>query len=356
MVTIDVIESGDTAHGGVLYVERYTDQFYLIRGLLIYRNLVTMALKPFSELGGESWRIRRFADENDKRWSAFNPSVAYSPIEGYVVLFRASNYFFDPLNGETVATIGTRVQNRMFLANLDKNWEIRQDTVREIDFSYVGRYLRGPEDGRLYWRDGEWQILSVMREPHITNDVPRLATYRLIGNVAQMLALHDSPDLQPIEKNWMPTYEANPDFDFVYSAASVYKEGVGKITRREGTDLAGSNIRGGSCLWDLKTGSYLAIVHESNITQAYEYSERRFGFVSRTKRCYLHRFAKYDYTGKLIGLSDLFTFQGAPIEFAAGLVVSGEDVIISYGYKDVASYLAKIKLDKVLELINDISS
>lgn len=315
-----------------------------------------MAVTTFSELGGDTWRIRRFADESDKRWSAFNPSVAYSPVEGYVVLFRASNYFFDPLTGETVATIGTRVLNRMFLANLDESWQIQEDTVREIDFSYVGRYLRGPEDGRLYWRDGGWQILSVMKEPYITNDVPRLATYRLVGDVAQMLALHDSSDLQPIEKNWMPTYDANPEFDFVYSATSVYKEGTGKIRRREATDLAGNNIRGGSCLWDLGDDTYLAIVHEADVTQAYEYSARRFGFVSRLKRKYLHRFARYDRSGKLIGLSDLFTFQNADIEFVAGLVVSGEDVIISYGYKDVASYLAKIKLDKVLELINDIDS
>jgi predicted GH43/DUF377 family glycosyl hydrolase len=42
------------------------------------------------------------------------------------------------------------------------------------------------------------------------------------------------------------------------------------------------------------------------------------------------------------------------IEFAAGLVVCGEDVIISYGYKDVASYLGKIKLKAVLESLKEV--
>jgi hypothetical protein len=177
-----------------------------------------------------------------------------------------------------------------------------------------------------------------------------------VGSVAQLLYIHDSKDLQPVEKNWMPPYSANPEFDFVYSATSTYKEGVGKTNLRAATDLAGNNIRGGSCLWELPSGEYLAIVHEADVSKAHEYSARRFGFVVRYKRRYLHRFAKYSQNGTLIGLSNLFTFDNANVEFAAGLVVSGEDVIISYGYKDVASYLGKIKLDTVLENINDISS
>ena len=131
------------------------------------------------DFGGETWRILRFVDEEDKRWSAFNPSVAYSPEEGYVVLFRSSNYFFHPENGSTVATIGSKVLNRMFMADLSDDWNIIPKTLREIDFSKCGRWLRGPEDGRLYWRDGHWEILSVMREPHNSDDIPRLATYIL---------------------------------------------------------------------------------------------------------------------------------------------------------------------------------
>ena len=62
----------------------------------------------------------------------------------------------------------------------------------------------------------------------------------------------------------------------------------------------------------------------------------------------------YDNSGALTKISDKFKFEGARIEFAAGLVLSGDDVIISYGYKDVASYLAKIPLNKVLEMTKDV--
>jgi hypothetical protein len=306
----------------------------------------------FTDLGGEIWRIRRFADEKDTRFSAFNPSIAYSPAEGYVVLLRSSNYFFDPKNGDTVATAGNRVINRMWMANLDKNWQIIEETMRELDFSENGKFMRGAEDGRLYWRDGAWEILSVMKEPHLTNDVPRLGTFRLDGVKAKLLNIYDTDDLQPVEKNWMPTYEKNPLFDFVYSATSIYVNDLGKKSLREPSIQAGNNIRGGSCLWDLGDWGYIAIVHEVDPFKQMVYSARSFAYRAKTFRHYYHRFARYDRSGKLIGLSDRFKFTGVRIEFAAGLVISENDVIVSYGHKDVASYLAKISLNKVKDLIH----
>jgi hypothetical protein len=225
-------------------------------------------------------------------------------------------------------------------------------TLSEIDFSGVGNYLRGPEDGRLYWRDGGWEILSVMREPYITNDIPRLATYKIKDNKATLVKIHTEGDIQPIEKNWMPTYEKNPNFDFIYSATSVYNIGSGKVRLREATEEAGNNIRGGSCLWGLED-KYLAITHEAIIKIETVYSPRMFGYRDKVIRTYLHRFATYDKTGKLLELSDPFSFQGVNVEFAAGLVLSEDDVIVSYGYKDVASYIGKIKLSKVMEMLNE---
>jgi hypothetical protein len=306
----------------------------------------------FDELGGEVWRIRRFADDSDKRFSAFNPSIAYSPTEGYVVLMRSSNYFFDPKTGDTVATIGTRIKNRMWLANLDSDWRIIENTMRELDFSKCGNFKRGPEDGRLFWRDGAWHMLSVMREPYVTNDIPRLGTFRFTGTEAELVTLHLDGELQPVEKNWMPTYAVNKNFDFVYSATSIYKSGVGKVHRRDATEIAGNNIRGGSQLWDLGD-KYLAIVHQAEVRETLEYSARHFGERRRLVRKYVHQFATYDKTGKLLQLTDTFSFEGANIEFAAGLVISDKDVIVSYGYKDVASYLGRIELSKVLEMLHD---
>ena len=307
----------------------------------------------FSDLGGETWRIRRFPLEEDKRWSAFNPSIGYSPIDGYVVLFRSSNYFFDPKTGDTVATIGTRVKNRMFMAKLDENWQIVDSSLKEINFSECGIFLRGPEDGRLYWQDGAWHILSVMREPHISDDVPRIAKYKLNGSTAELVKLHVEGELQSVEKNWMPFYNKPADCDYIYSAISVYKSGIGKIYKRKKSELASERIRGGSALWPLENFN-LAIVHEVDTREETKYSNRKFGMVTRTERNYFHRFAKYTADGTLTHLSEKFKLSDADIEFAAGLVVSGDDVIVSYGYKDVAAYLGRIKLDAVIKMLKEV--
>ena len=71
-------------------------------------------------------------------------------------------------------------------------------------------------------------------------------------------------------------------------------------------------------------------------------------------RTYIHRFATYDENGKLLGLGPRFKLSDARIEFAAGMVLVGDDILVSYGYKDVASYLGKINLQRVLDGIEEV--
>jgi hypothetical protein len=222
----------------------------------------------------------------------------------------------------------------MFMAKLNENWQIVESTLKELDFSECGQFLRGPEDGRLYWQNNAWHILSVMREPHISDDIPRIANYRLDGTKAMLLGIHTEGDLQPIEKNWMPFYKKPEDCDYVYSAISVYKSGIGKIYRRKKTEMASERIRGGSALWPIENFN-LAIVHEVETRE-------------------VTKFAKYSADGTLTHLSDRFKFSDADIEFAAGLVVAEDEVIVSYGYKDVAAYLGKIKLNLVLAMLKEV--
>lgn len=314
-------------------------------------NLV-MKFPVFTDLGGETWRILRFADENDKRWSAFNPSISYSPKEGYAILFRSSNYFFDPKTTDVVATVGARLINNIWMAKLSSDWQIIEETMTKIDFSESGiTFLRGAEDARLYWRDDGWEFTACLREPQVP--LPRIGKFRLTSNKAKLIDVFNDGELYDVEKNWMTTYDKNPNFDYVYGPTSVYMNGIGVKQVREMKDSI-EDIRGGSPLWDIGNSEYLAIVHESDITSQSVYSPRMFGYAEVVIRRYYHRFAKYNINGKLIGVSPKFKFDGVRIEFAAGLVVSGDDVVISYGYKDVASYLAKISLKTVMEMIEDV--
>ena len=149
----------------------------------------------------------------------------------------------------------------------------------------------------------------------------------------------------------MAPYEPNPDFDFIYSATAVYKDG--SIEKRDLTHTI-KGARGGSCLWKLDDGSYLAIVHFAHKAVVERYNPRLFGTEYARTRRYSHAFSRYSSDGVLTHLSSQFVFETFKIEFAAGLVVKENDVIVSYGKQDVASYLGKISLDRVLGLLKEV--
>jgi hypothetical protein len=305
----------------------------------------------FKDLGGDTWRILRFPDEKDKTWSAFNPSISYSPVGGYVVLFRSSNYFFDPVGGHAVLASGNRVKSRMWLGNLDKNFQLVVESLREIAFTDCGMsFKRGAEDGRLFWRDNAWHFTAGLKEDSVP--LPRIGLFRLDDGLnAKLIEVMDSDGLMDVEKNWMAPYVANPKFDYVYSSTKVYKDGLIKV-RESSKSLP--EIRGGSPLWLMEDGSYLTIVHASHNEKQYRYNPRSFGYGKFNVRTYTHMFATYSSAGVLTGLSNEFVFEHLGVEFAAGLVISDSDVVVSYGYKDVASYLGRIPLENVLEMIKNV--
>lgn len=314
--------------------------------------MTRVAPLTIQDLGGETWRILRFADSSDKRWSAFNPSIAYSSEHGYTVLFRSSNYFFDPETSSTTITTGARVQSRMWLGSLSDDWTILPASMREIDFSEAGIvFKRGAEDGRLYWVDGAWEITAGLHEPSI--ELPRIARFRLDGLKAKLMEIYQDGSLFDVEKNWMAPAEPTKNFDYIYTAVQVYKRGEGPVRLRD-TVEAIRDVRGGSQLQGLDDGRYLAIVHEADVKKTRVHIPRMFVTKDVSIRTYVHRFATYDQNGKLLGLGPRFKLSDARIEFAAGMVIAGDDVIVSYGYKDVASYLGKIKLQTVLNGIEEV--
>lgn len=311
-----------------------------------------MTKDTFESLGGSIWRIRRFAEPDEPKWSAFNPCVAYSPKHGLVVMFRSSNYFIDPQYGTGVSTTAGRVQSNTWVASLDKNLHIVESSLRKVDFSDAGiKFKRGAEDARLFWRNNQWYFIAGLKEDGIP--YPRLGVFSLDEDYkATLVEVMNDGWLYWVEKNWMPPYKENPNFDFIYGPTSIYKKELGPIEIRE-TSAEVAGIRGGSCLWELKDGTYLALVHKAYMENIYRYNPRIFGNHFAKVRSYTHCFARYDQFGRLIQLSPEFVFESLGIEFGAGLVVSEGDVIVSYGYKDVASYLGKIELTKVLEILND---
>ena len=65
---------------------------------------------------------------------------------------------------------------------------------------------------------------------------------------------------------------------------------------------------------------------------------------------YYHRFVMWNENWDLVHLSKPFKFMAAQIEFACGLAVKGNDLIITYGYQDNAAYALKMPISLLNEL------
>jgi hypothetical protein len=311
----------------------------------------------FSSFGGSVKKVRRLIDPEVQTWSATNPSIAYSSEGGLVMAIRSSNYVLDPRTAEYTVTTGDKIKNKVYFCELNSDLGI--ENLREIKFDSIPladedlRVVRGAEDAKLFWRNGAWHFTAVMKEPYGI-PIPRMAKFIIKNDVAHFLDLNGfiNEDNKKAEKNWMSPYNENPNFDYVYGPDKIVKDRE-LITVRDINEET-SGLRGGSNLWDLGDETYLAIVHKTYIKKTEYFSSRRFGVVQAEIRNYEHRFARYDNQGRLFQLSPPFQFIGPGVEFAAGLVVLGEQVVVSFGKNDMASYLASIELSTTMSILRDV--
>lgn len=290
----------------------------------------------------------RLPEPADTRWSAFNPSIAYSESEGYAMLIRSSNYWINQNNGQTVLTMGTQIMTRTWFAKLDENLEII--SLQEVTFDHGNLFIsRGVEDARLFWRDG-WMFTAVMLEKGHTPRC-RLAEYRLDeAGVAHFIQKLETPTPDRPEKNWMAPDMPTEAFDYIYSPQQTYKDGHLQAI----SDAPAVDARGSSGLLLQEDGTYLAVVHHADVNEFQVWEPNRFVHEKRSIRNYTHRFARFDANANLIELSDEFIFQSEGIEFAAGLVERGSDLVISYGKADIAAYLAVVSKANVLEILEPV--
>lgn len=307
----------------------------------------------FSELGGSTRQIRRLPDPNEKNWSAFNPSIAWSP-KGYAATIRSSNYVIMPPTDEIYVVTAGPIRNRVWFCELTDSLDIDKSTLRQIDFNsgeYNIIFKRGVEDAKLFWR-GAWWFTGTILEREVP--IARVGLFQLQGDTAVLRELLDYDWLNPkrVEKNWMVSYERNAHFDYIYGPTTVVRDGELMEVRKMSDALIG--LRGSGHLWGLGTGSYLAIVHKMYPKPIEVWDLRTFSYRKSDIKNYTHLFARYSSEGVLTGLSQEFQFESSGIEFAAGIVVDGGDVYVSYGSKDVSSHIATIKLKTVMKMLEDV--
>jgi hypothetical protein len=304
-----------------------------------------------AELGGRIEDLRRLVNPEDKHWSATNPSIGHSGRNNYSIAIRSSNYVITPDGAYTVTTSSGTIQSNFWFADLDKNFKIKD--LRQIDTSKLDiPIFRGLEDPKLIWDKDHWKFTAVMMEKH--TPVARMAVGHLDKKATKVVSIEKYPgiDSKRPEKNWMVSPIPNPNFDFIYGPNATIKDGILSTWMTDHPDI--SALRGNTNLHPLEDGTYLAVVHRMWGKSENSFSRQTFGTVTSHHRNYVHHFARYDEKGHIISLSGGFHFFQTGVEFAAGIVATNKEFVISYGSKDVSSHLAFISQSTVLKSLRPV--
>jgi predicted GH43/DUF377 family glycosyl hydrolase len=312
-----------------------------------YRALET---KSLDRLVGCSYYPMWLHGRKD-RWVYCNPSIARHPDGGFVSLVRYSSW--------PRVTVVYPVHSDLVLARLDDDYNVVSmkplaEPKRQVDTSFKQTY--GPEDARLFRLKGRWYATATFF------DVPEC---RVDSNVfARMGLLEFDEDFnwtdltvlpcpfKQHEKNWM---NIEGEMAWLYSAHDTRVARYNFETRLLGyyypqpTPEIMQHARGSSQLIDIGKNRLLGVVHES----VQEVPTRSY---IGSYRAYSHRFVLYSREPfELKAVSELFHFF-APghVEFAAGLAAADARLVVSFGHHDSWAWLAAMKLDNVLNVLNPV--
>lgn len=316
-----------------------------------------MELPNLSDLGAETFLLRRYAIKGSDVWSAFNPSIQVDEKGRYWVVFRASNYFFSREDALGL-TIGNRIRNRMFIGRLDPiTMLFDESTIKEVDTKRLRPDIqRGIEDARLFFDGKNWCFSATFleRETQPIARICKITLKSLDDPEVLKIDLLPAPDETRIEKNWMPIHKvgrlSKSKVDFLYDSATILTKGELK-TISDNEML--KNFRGGSQIVSLEDGTSIGIIHEVYAKPMKGFSTTTFSS-GRLVRKYSHRFIRLDSNFKVIQVSDPFLLVSEGIEFAAGIAPYQDGFVISFGRQDIASYLATIDLGHLLLTLKDV--
>jgi hypothetical protein len=219
--------------------------------------------------------------------------------------------------------------------------------------------FHGLEDGRLVEWEGKTYICGVRRDT-TPNGVGRMELSELAIDEQEKQTKEISryripipgpnPDASYCEKNWVPILDRPYEFVKWSNPTEVVKAAPPSgptITTHLGEFIPGASRhdwRGGSQL--LRVGDvYVHIVHETNLY---------FTELKRKDATYRHRILIRDVeTFEIVGRSDPFSFMGGKVEFCCGLAYHPYDpnnLLITFGFQDNASYLLDIPTSELLSL------
>ena len=298
-----------------------------------------------SQLGGKIVDLMRYPDPKDIHWGATNPSIGHNGKSVYATTMRSSNYYINNV-GSYIPFFGKEFLNRVYYSELDRDWNLKK--LRQIDFDGLDiSFNRGVEDAKLFYRDG-WFFTGVVLEKDHTPSA-RMAVFELDTRKNKVVSYTKFPGRDPKvpEKNWMLPYELSEFFDWVYGPNQVVAGHSMQTWMTDSEQI--HNLRGNSNLVDLGDETYLGVMHRTFFNKTSPYVSTTFSTVQSVLRDYIHYFVRFDKYGYILEMSPGFRFYRPGVEFAAGLVFKGDQVVVSFGRNDVSAHLAFLPKEQVLK-------
>jgi hypothetical protein len=253
-------------------------------------------------------------------------------------------------NGKLYSTVrvfeqkGILFNNATYLLELNPNLEVlSSQRILLPRFANTSRTSNsfGFEDPRLFvWKNSLHTISTIKCLDDL--NVHRMVVSK-IDTTSHSYSFVDNFVVHPKhisylrhEKNWMPVVKEDELF-FVYSHDPLIIIDInGKIVPHNYKGSF-SEFRGGSCLLPFFDG-YLSVIHER----------------IENPKIYSHRFIFYDKDFFIKQVSKPFHFLKRGIEFVAGICYADEcNLLITFGFKDEESKIAKINLGCVFDLLED---
>jgi len=251
-----------------------------------------------------------------------------------------------------------RLVTTNYLCRLDSDLNITDycliDTSK-LDVKPIWTFV-GEEDARLVKWDGKYYATGVRRDTTTTGqgrmELSEIKIDKKKWTAKEVSRIRIPPpvDLEAYcEKNWMPVLDKPYYFVKWSSPTELVKtypdlpERCEQVSVKEGI-VPYADQRGGSQVirWGNK---YIALAHEVVLYKNY---------MKQKNATYRHRLLVWDDKFTLIGLSpQSFSFLDAQIEFAAGMAVHNEDVLITFGFQDNAAFILRVPNDIIESMIKE---
>ena len=262
-----------------------------------------------------------------KGWHAMNPSICVHGGELWCVV-RTVNYWVKGRKYGVNDPDGiTRTEN--YLGRFRRDGRLtRMHKMRDLDRSpRQPSKVVGYEDVRLASVDGQlFGSATVHDRGGVQVAALRIESGNVVGATVQRT--------ERVEKNWMP-FERNGKLAWVYSLDSTVVLPAG--TKRK-CPFAIGHLRGGA-IAEFDRG-YLAVTHEA---------------VDEVDgRIYLHRFVQLNAKLVVTAVSPAFIFAHYGIEFAAGLIVDGGKVVVSFGIEDKEAWIMRVDVGEVERMLGSL--